>query len=830
MASLRDYDPLIQKRAVQLVTRLGEQPKGTAVSLASWFELFSYDFMGDLAFGGVFEMLQQGEDADKLGDRIRSYLAASIILGNIPWILGLFNLIPMVQRSIQEFNELGQGLAIRRIKTGAIHTKDLWYHIADEEGREKQKTSLQDAAADGIVGIIAASDTTAHLLTSLMWCLLSNPKYYKRVQQEIVDIFVEDDDLVDFSKHQKCVFLSACINETLRLFPPAPVNGGTRQVHLNSGGGRTIAAKYIPEGTSVYLPTYALHRRSDYFSRPTEFVPDRWLPSSDLALEHNASAFMPFSQGPANCVGQHLARREVQAVIIFLLKTFELHHIYFHKFEPRSAKIPLLLLLVEPGALVLIFGGPISLRQLLLSYTLFWSSLSLSIVLYRLSPFHPLAQYPGPAISKVSKLWGATVAASGKQYLYLKELHDTYGPYVRTGPNELSIVDAAAVSQILNAGGLVKGRFYESGRDPSTPAPIVSLVGDAHAKKQARGAAGDPFGRATEGNRVNLALWFELFTYDFMGDLAFGGVFEMLQQGEDRDRLGDKIHSYLASASIILGNIPWIFGLFNLLPMVQRSIQDFNDLGQGLATHRIKTGAIHAKDLWYHIADEEGLEKQKPTLQEAAADGIVGIIAASDTTAHLLTSLIWCIVSNPKCYKRVQQEIDDMFVVEDDLVDFSKHQQCAFLSACMNETLRLFPSVPVNGGTRQVHPNTGGGRIIAGKYILEGTSVYMPTYVLHRRPDYFSRPTEFNPERWFASSDLALEHNSSAFMPFSQGPANCVGQHLARREVQAVIILLLKAFEVRFADGFDSAAWPESVCDYFNATRGPLLVELKQRV
>ncbi|KAJ7633029.1 high nitrogen upregulated cytochrome P450 monooxygenase 2 [Roridomyces roridus] len=523
-----------------------------------------------------------------------------------------------------------------------------------------------------------------------------------------------------------------------------------------------------------------------------------------------------------------------------------LNHIYFHKFEPQSAKIPLLLLLVEPGAVVLVLGGPVCLLRLLFSYIVFWSSLSFSIVLYRLSPFHPLAQYPGPTICKVTKLWGVAVAAGGKQHLYLKKIHDRYGPYVRTGPDELSIIDAAAVSQILNAGGLVKGRFYESGRHPSTPPTIVSLVGKAHTKKRRvwnRAMASlrdyDPLiqKRAVQlvtrlgeqRTAVNLALWFELFTYDFMGDLAFGGVFEMLQQGKDTDGLGDRIRSFMA-ASIILGNIPWIFGLLNLIPMVGRTIQEFNDLGQGLATRRIKTGAIHTKDLWYHIADEEGVEKQKPTLQDAAADGIVGIVAASDTTAHLLTSLMWCLVSNPKSYKRVQQEIDAMFVVEDDLVDFSKHQKCVFLSACINETLRLFPPVPVNGGTRQAHLNSGGGRIIAEKYIPEGTSVYMPTYVLHRRPDYFSRPTEFMPDRWLASSDLALEHNASAFMPFSQGPANCVGQHLARREVQAVIIFLLKTFEVRFAKGLDGAAWPETVGDYFTATRGPLLVELDRRV
>ena len=100
------------------------------------------------------------------------------------------------------------------------------------------------------------------------------------------------------------------------------------------------------------------------------------------------------------------------------------------------------------------------------SYTLFYCSLVLSIVLYRLSPLHPLASYPGPLLLKVSKFVGMYHAASGKQHILFKSLHDKYGPFVRTGelfwysrkitsnhsrsgPNELSITEAGAIPSIL---------------------------------------------------------------------------------------------------------------------------------------------------------------------------------------------------------------------------------------------------------------------------------------------------------------------------------------------------------------------------------------------
>ncbi|KAJ7433356.1 cytochrome P450 [Mycena latifolia] len=191
------------------------------------------------------------------------------------------------------------------------------------------------------------------------------------------------------------------------------------------------------------------------------------------------------------------------------------------------------------------------------------------------------------------------------------------------------------------------------------------------------------------------------------------------------------------------------------------------------------------------------------------------------------SSLVWFLLSNPEHYRRAQLEIDTVFVEGDDPLDVSKHEELHFLSACINETLRLLPPLPSNG-PRQVDPQSG-GRTIAGRFIPEGTSIYTPPYALHRNPAYFSpHPDQFVPERWLSGSNFE-KHDISAFIPFSSGPANCVGQRLARRELMMVISLLLKSFHLQFADGFNSAAWPRFIRDYSVTTRGPLLVNLTPR-
>jgi len=98
-------------------------------------------------------------------------------------------------------------------------------------------------------------------------------------------------------------------------------------------------------------------------------------------------------------------------------------------------------------------------------------TLCLSVIAYRVSPLHPLAEYPGPLICKISKLWAAYITSTGKQHIYYKQLHDQYGPYVRTGkwselrnlqapsrinylylgPNNLHICDAGALPEVMAA-------------------------------------------------------------------------------------------------------------------------------------------------------------------------------------------------------------------------------------------------------------------------------------------------------------------------------------------------------------------------------------------
>ena len=71
--------------------------------------------------------------------------------------------------------------------------------------------------------------------------------------------------------------------------------------------------------------------------------------------------------------------------------------------------------------------------------------------------------------------------------------------------------------------------------------------------------------------------------------------------------------------------------------------------------------------------------------------------------------------------------------------------------------------------------------------------------------------------------------NTAAFIPFSSGPANCVGKNLALLELRMVVAALVQKFDIKFAEGYDPRKWHEELQDFTAAMVGKLPVVLELR-
>ncbi|KAF8991582.1 cytochrome P450, partial [Cyathus striatus] len=171
--------------------------------------------------------------------------------------------------------------------------------------------------------IVAGSDTTSTVLSSIFFNLASHADVHNKLRAEVEEYYPSSEDTLptdDMSRLAEMPLLNAVINETLRLSPPVPTG---LQRGPYEGAGKVIGSAYVPEGTAICIPPYAIHRDSRYFSPdPDRFNPDRWI-TDDPSFQTNHDAFIPYSIGPMNCAGKLLAQMELRAVVASLVRELD---------------------------------------------------------------------------------------------------------------------------------------------------------------------------------------------------------------------------------------------------------------------------------------------------------------------------------------------------------------------------------------------------------------------------------------------------------------------------------------------------------------------------
>ena len=114
--------------------------------------------------------------------------------------------------------------------------------------------------------------------------------------------------------------MERCIKESLRLYPSVFF------ISRNLGEDViTTTGHLLPKDTHVFIYIYELHRNPDIYPDPEKFDPDRFLPEN--CQNRHPYAYIPFSAGPRNCIGQKFAILEMKVALCAILSKFYLHPI-----------------------------------------------------------------------------------------------------------------------------------------------------------------------------------------------------------------------------------------------------------------------------------------------------------------------------------------------------------------------------------------------------------------------------------------------------------------------------------------------------------------------
>ncbi|XP_011501315.1 PREDICTED: cytochrome P450 4c3 [Ceratosolen solmsi marchali] len=161
-----------------------------------------------------------------------------------------------------------------------------------------------------------------------------------------------------------------------------------------------------------------------------------------------------------------------------------------------------------------------------------------------------------------------------------------------------------------------------------------------------------------------------------------------------------------------------------------------------------------------------------------------------DTTSSAVCWTLYLLGCHPEFQHKVFNELDSIFSegIYDRRPTLRDLKGMKYLDKCIKEALRLYPSVPILG--RKVSKD-----IQIGKYTVpKGTTALVVLPVLHRDPEVFQNPEKYDPERF--SYENTIGRHPYAYIPFSAGPRNCIGQKFALLEEKVLISGVLRKYRL----------------------------------
>lgn len=301
---------------------------------------------------------------------------------------------------------------------------------------------------------------------------------------------------------------------------------------------------------------------------------------------------------------------------------------------------------------------------------------------------------------------------------------------------------------------------------------------------------------------VEISDWSSRATLDIIGVAGMGQDFGALSNPENE--LNMTYRSIFAGnrgaqlVQLLLGMLPhW---LAVALPLKRN-----DEIGQAVSTVKGVARALIADK---RAKMEKGESKQVDILSVAMESGgfsdedlvnqlMTFLAAGHETTASAMAWAVYLLCKHPESQTRLRQEIR----AELDLngqISSTVIDRLPYLNAVLNETMRIFPPVPLT--LRETAHDT----TIQGHFIPAGTTVVICPWAVNTSTHLWGPDARsFNPERWLGAgrANTGGADSNYAITTFLHGPRSCIGKDFAKAEFACLVAALVGRFELEFENG-----------------------------
>jgi cytochrome P450 len=231
---------------------------------------------------------------------------------------------------------------------------------------------------------------------------------------------------------------------------------------------------------------------------------------------------------------------------------------------------------------------------------------------------------------------------------------------------------------------------------------------------------------------------------------------------------------------------------------LQAAMRPLNAFLESLIERRRNTRHPHSAtspdllDMLLQACDEE---TGQPLSNRMIRDQVLTFLfAGHETTANTLLWTIFLLARNPETYDRLQAEIVD--TLQDRPPIYEDLKRLPYTQQVVKEALRLYPPAYAFGRTTLRSLQLGDYQVPKGMVILTAP------YIMHRNPDYFPVPEQFDPDRFAPESESRIPR--FAYLPFGAGPRACIGRQFAMMEAQLILATLTQQFRFSLLNPSDT--------------------------
>ncbi|CRL05219.1 CLUMA_CG018250, isoform A [Clunio marinus] len=307
---------------------------------------------------------------------------------------------------------------------------------------------------------------------------------------------------------------------------------------------------------------------------------------------------------------------------------------------------------------------------------------------------------------------------------------------------------------------------------------------------------GEKFVKAIEkdlklSEELEVSEWLARYTTDVIGNIAFGIDCNCLENPEtDFRKHGRKIFKVDTPASALKMLFVNSFQKFSRKMGFMFNDKDVADFFMNVFTETVdyrQKNNTERNDLIQILIQlkNNGLLSH----EEAAAEAFIVHVGGFHTSASLMNFILYELALNHDIQVKLHEEIVKKINENGGNLTYDLISQMKYLEMVVNEALRKYP--PVNVITRKC---TKEYKIPGSNLVVpEGTQITIPTYSMHRDPQFFPDPLKFDPERF--NDENVSNIRPFTYLPFGEGPRICIGVRFALMVTKIALVKLMTEFE-----------------------------------